>query len=161
MEVAPNKKDIREYLVIRNNMSSLAFRGRTIIRKRANVVRAHNSEIRHRLSRAYNEPAMSPAEVEKWMFQKFKRVVDFDFVVVDKSLALKVSYCHPRNPQLYCHKITYLTETLNLWSGGLMFKNVLDDSGYPDFFLDPATMELHDLPVILRLDIPSNYEFTE
>lgn len=118
------------------------------------VTRAKPHESRYILHRLYNEHVVETREIEGWLLDKYKRVVDIDFVRINNSMNLQVCYRHPDNPQLYANKMVYLVQMINLWRCALHFKTLIETSDYPDFVLNPQTMDIIELPVLINIDIP-------
>lgn len=133
---------------------------RSEIKNRTKVRSNVQDDPRIFLHRLYNDYTVEVREVEKWFLDKYKRVVDINFIRKYNSMNIEVSYMSPQDPQLYSKKMIYLCQMLNLWKCAMLFKGLLDQSEYPDFIINRETMELVDIPVIIPIDIPCEYDIS-
>lgn len=107
-----------------------------------------------RLNASLKSPKLEAADVERILYNKFKRIHDIDFCYNDKTVHLKIFYQSPLNPQLYSHKIHYLVNMIELWDCGSVFTNKINAAHYPDYIID--TGSVIDVPIVINLDIPSD-----
>ena len=96
------------------------------------------------------------ADVERLLVNKFYRVHDIELREMKGNVHLVVNYRAPDNPKKYVEAVNTLAKHINRWECSMLFHSKIQNvQFFPNYFIDPSTCCLINIPVVIDLEIPS------